>query len=55
MTTFNIRTPFEAQQVVKLLLLGAGIHVDFHANLHFCDLRGVPGHHILLLKLQYGA
>src|SRR5579862_2976603 len=28
----------------RLLASGAGIHVDFHANRHFDDLRCFPGH-----------
>jgi hypothetical protein len=28
----------------RLLAGGARIHVNFHANRHFDDLRGFPGH-----------
>jgi hypothetical protein len=30
--------------LVNLFALRAGVHVDFHANLHFNDLRFFPGH-----------
>jgi hypothetical protein len=32
------------QMLVKLFALRAGVHVDFHANQHFNDLRCFPGH-----------
>jgi hypothetical protein len=34
----------------RLLAGGARIHVDFHANRHFDDLRGFPGHLALLVN-----
>jgi hypothetical protein len=37
--------PVRAQQALgKLFAWRGGIHVDFHANLHFDDLRCFPGH-----------
>ena len=34
----------------RLLAGGARIHVDFHADRHFDDLRGFPGHLALLFE-----
>jgi hypothetical protein len=33
----------------RLLAGGARIHVDFHADRHFDDFRGFPGHLVLLV------
>jgi hypothetical protein len=32
------------QALAKLFALRAGVHIDFHANLHFNNLRCFPGH-----------
>ena len=50
MTTFNMDASFDPRQENELLLLCAGVHVDFHANLHFSNFRCVPSHDCLLQK-----
>src|SRR5690606_33147315 len=41
---FNMLIALNAAAVSTLLALGAGVHVDVHANLHFADLRCFPSH-----------
>jgi hypothetical protein len=36
--------PVQNRRFAKLFALGAGVHVDFHTNRHFNDLRCFPGH-----------
>jgi hypothetical protein len=38
------------EAVAALLAGGARIHVDFHADRHFDDLRGFPGHLAFLFE-----
>ena len=40
------RIGYRAGQIdfTRLFACGAGVHVDFHANRHFDNLRSFPGH-----------
>jgi uncharacterized protein (TIGR02118 family) len=43
--TNRLRAGRDRSSAINLLLTGrAGVHVDFHADLHFHDLRSLPAH-----------